>query len=247
MSTFAPAGWTRPAIPQSRFADRMARAQAGARARGVEALLIGVGPDLAYQAGYAAMPLERLTMLVVPASGPVTLVVPRLEASPAQGCPAAAGGHVAVATWEETEDPVACVARLLSAKVERLAVSDRLWSIHLLHFQAALPAASFEPASLVLRDLRIIKDDDEIALLRLAAEAADRVIHEVAHGRLVGRTEEDVAREIRDRLIVEGHDSAEFAIVGSGPNSASPHHEPSDRVIRAGEPIVLDIGGPFGG
>ena len=45
----------------------------------------------------------------------------------------------------------------------------------------------------------------------------------------------------------EGHELAEFAIVGSGPNSASPHHEASERLIRAGEPVVLDIGGALGG
>ena len=238
---------SRPAIPAGRYRERLARAQAGARARGLDALLVGVGPDLRYLAGYAAMPLERLTMLVVPAEGPVTLLVPRLEAAPARACPAAAAGTVAIATWEETEDPVGRVRELLPRGVARLGVSDRLWAIQLLRFQAALPAAVFEPASLVLRDLRIVKDADEVALLRLAAQAADRVIHEVAHGRLVGRSEADVAREVRDRLVAEGHDSAEFAIVGSGPNSASPHHEASDRVIRGGEPIVLDIGGPLGG
>lgn len=237
----------RPATPASRFADRIARAQAGARARQLDALLVGVGPDLVYLAGYRAIPLERLTMLVVPAEGPVTLVVPRLEAAPARGCPAVAGGHVAIATWEEIEDPVALVRRLLPGVVGRLAASDRLWALHLLRLQAALPATVFEPASVVLRDLRIVKDADEVALLRLAAQAADTVVHEIAHGRLVGRTEVDVAREVRDRLIAAGHDSAEFAIVGSGPNSASPHHEASDRVIRPGEPIVLDIGGPLGG
>ena len=93
----------------------------------------------------------------------------------------------------------------------------------------------------------MIKDADEIALLTLAAQAADRVVAQIAAGRLVGRTEADVAREVRERLLAEGHDEAEFAIVGSGPNSASPHHEASDRVIQAGEPIVLDIGGTLGG
>jgi Xaa-Pro aminopeptidase len=83
--------------------------------------------------------------------------------------------------------------------------------------------------------------------LRLAAHAADRVIGQIAAGRLIGRTEADVSREIRERLVAEGHDSAEFAIVGSGPNSASPHHEASERVIQAGEPLLLDIGGPLGG
>ncbi len=247
MSATSTVASTRPTIPAARYAERIARAQAGARARGLDALLVGVGPDLRYLAGYPAMPLERLTMLVVPAEGPVTLLVPRLEAAPARACPAAAGGDVTLATWEETEDAIACVRRLLPSAVTRLGVSDRLWALHLLRLQAAMPSVVFEPASLVLRDLRVVKDADEIALLRLAAQAADGVIHEVAHGRLVGRTEADVAREIRDRLVAQGHDSAEFAIVGSGPNSASPHHEASERVIRAGEPIVLDIGGPLGG
>jgi Xaa-Pro dipeptidase len=67
------------------------------------------------------------------------------------------------------------------------------------------------------------KDDAEIALLRLAAEAADRVIGQVSHGPLIGRTEAEVSREIRERLVTEGHELAEFAIVGSGPNTASPH------------------------
>ena len=243
----APAGSPRPVIPATRFAERIARAQATARARGLDALLVGVGADLAYLTGYAALPLERLTMLVVPAEGPVTLVAPRLEATPARGCPAVAAGAAAVATWEETEDAVARVRELLPGSPARIGVSDRLWALHLLRLQAALPGAAFEPGSLTLRRLRIVKDTDEIALLRMAAQAADIVIHEVAHGRLVGRTEADVAREIRERLVAQGHDSAEFAIVGSGPNSASPHHEASDRVIRRGEPIVLDIGGPLGG
>jgi Xaa-Pro aminopeptidase len=93
----------------------------------------------------------------------------------------------------------------------------------------------------------MVKDADEIALLRLAAQAADRVVAQIAAGRLVGRTEADVAREVRERLVAEGHEAAHFAIVGSGPNSASPHHEASDRVIEAGEPIVLDIGGTLSG
>jgi Xaa-Pro aminopeptidase len=247
MSSDLAAGPSRPAIPAARFGERIARARAAAGACGLDALLVGVGPELLYLAGYPAMPLERLTMLVLPASGPATLLVPRLEAAPARGCPAAVAGDVAVATWEETEDAVARVRDLLPPSPARLGVSDRLWAFHLLRLQAALPGSTFEPASLTLRELRIVKDADEIALLRLAAQAADRVVHEVVHGRLVGRTEADVAREVRDRLVAEGHDRADFAIVGSGPNSASPHHEASERVIRPGEPIVLDIGGPLGG
>lgn len=242
---FVPA--VKPEIPAARYAERLARAAEGARAAGLGALLVGVGSDLRYLAGYEAMPLERLTMLVVPAGGRPSLVVPRLEAAPAAGCPAAAAGAVRLETWEETEDPIAHVRGLVGAGAAHCAVSDGLAARFLLGLQAALPGTTFTLASAVLRDLRVVKDADEIALLRLAALAADCVVDEIAYGRLVGRTELDVAREVRDRLVALGHDRADFAIVGSGPNSASPHHGASDRVIRGGEPIVLDIGGPFGG
>jgi Xaa-Pro aminopeptidase len=243
----AAAAPSRPATSARVYWERIARAQAGARARALGALLVGVGPDLVYLTGYAAMPLERLTMLVVPAEGQPTLLVPRLEETPARGCPASASGAVALATWEETEDAFARVGELVPGRVRRVAISDRVWALHLLRLQGALPGVEFEPASLTLRELRIVKDSDEVALLRLAAQAADRVVHEVAHGRLIGRSEAAIAREVRDRLVAEGHDSAEFAIVASGPSSASPHHEASGRVVRPGEPIVLDIGGQFGG
>ena len=93
----------------------------------------------------------------------------------------------------------------------------------------------------------MVKDPVEVDLLRLAGAAADRVVDQIASGRLVGRTEADVADEVRERLRAEGHEIAQFAIVASGPNSASPHHEASERVIQPGEPIVLDIGGTYGG
>ena len=244
----------RPIIPPTRFGERIAAARRLTSQAGLDALLVGVGPDLDYLAGYHAMPLERLTMLVVPAAGPPTLVAPRLEVTPARGCPAVSGGFVEVASWQETDDPVALVGRLAAealgrpvGSLTRLGISDRLWAMHVLKIAERFPAARLESAGEVLRELRMIKDTDEIELLRLAAEAADRVVEQIAAGPLVGRTEADVAREVRERLLAEGHDLAEFSIVGSGPNSASPHHEASERVIRAGEPIVLDIGGAVGG
>jgi Xaa-Pro aminopeptidase len=240
---------TRPSIPPARYRERLDRVVRATADAGFDALLVGVGPDLRYLTGYEALPLERLTMLVIaPGDDPIRLVVPRLEEPAARaGCRT----DVPIGTWEETDDPHALVASIVhdraGAGALRLGVSDRLWAYHLLQLQRALPGAGFESATHALRTLRITKDADEIALLRLAAQAADRVVAQIAAGPLVGRTEADVAREVRERLIAEGHEEAHFAIVGSGPNSASPHHEASERVIQAGEPIVLDIGGTLGG
>jgi Xaa-Pro aminopeptidase len=232
-------------IPPSRYAQRLDAARAALRERGAAALLVGVGPQLRWLTGYAAMPLERLTMLVLPAEGPATLVVPRLERDPAGRAPASAGGLLTIATWGETDDATLAVAAALPAAAGsgRLLLSDHLWALHVVRLQARFPGASFGLATEALREVRAVKDADEIALLRAAGAGADRVVLAIAAGRLVGRTEADVAREVRERLLDEGHELAEFAIVGSGPNSASPHHEASERVIGAGEAIVLDLGG----
>ena len=235
-----------PTIPAERYRDRQERASAAAREHGMDALFIGVGPDLRYLTGYAAHESERLTLLIIDTSAPPTvLVLPRLEQAAARD---GLGLELETSAWGETEDPYELVAsgRRGAGKTLVIGVSDRLWTSHFLRLSRALPA-EYRAASTVIRDVRMAKDADEIELLRLAAHAADRVVDQIAAGRLVGRTEADVAREVRDRLIAEGHESADFAIVASGPNSASPHHTASDRAIQAGEPIVLDIGGVRGG
>jgi Xaa-Pro aminopeptidase len=243
-------------IPAARYGARLAAARVEAQAAGLDVLCIGVGADLRYLTGYEALPLERLTMLLVPAADgvPLTLVAPRLEATPARTCPAAADGAVEVVTWEETDDPMALVASRVSDGLGRdavdlrsVAVNDSLRAAFVLGLQRVFPTATFVVASTVLRRLRMRKDGDEVALLRRAAQAADRVVLAIANGTLVGRTEADVAREVRERLLAEGHEVSEFSIVASGPNSASPHHDAGERVIRGGEPIVLDIGGQVEG
>ncbi len=234
----------RPVIPAERYAARLTAATAAVSAAGIDAAFVGVGSDLRYLTGYAAMPLERLTMLVlVPGRAPVC-IVPRLELGAAE---AGIRTGLEIVTWDETDDPYARAVHGLRPEA-RIAASDTMLAMHLLRLQAAVgPRAEWSLASAILRDLRMVKDPDEIALLHLAARAADRVVAQIAAGRLIGRTEADVAGEVRERLVAEGHEAAHFAIVGSGPNAASPHHEASERVIAAGEPIVLDIGGSLGG
>src|SRR5215210_2540867 len=107
-------------------AERMERVRARMADLGVEALLLSLGADLPWLTGYEAMPLERLTMLALPADGHATLVVPRLE--------------------------------------------------------AAIPRAIWRPASDVTGPLRAVKDDHEVAALRRAAAAADRVAVDLVGG-----------------------------------------------------------------
>jgi Xaa-Pro aminopeptidase len=89
----------------------------------------------------------------------------------------------------------------------------------------------------------VVKDADEVAALRAAAHAVDAVAAEMRGRPFGGRTEADVSRELVDRMLEHGHQRANFAIVGSGPNGASPHHDASGRTIGDGDLVVCDFGG----
>ena len=224
---------------------RMAAVRERMSSLAIDTLLLSIGADLPWVTGYTAMPLERLTMLVLPVDGDATLVVPALEAPRVNPRPEL----FTLRPWDEGEDPVEIVTGAVGRSRRRLAVSDRTWATFLLALQSTLPRATWTTSSRVLGPLRAEKDPAEILALRQAAAAADRVATELMRGGipLVGRTEADVARELGDRLVAEGHESVNFAIVGSGPNSASPHHHPGSRRIERDEAVVCDFGGTMDG
>ena len=207
---------------------------------GVDVCLLSVGADLPYLIGYEAMPLERLTMLVLPREGDPTLVVPRLEASRVEHDP----GLFHLVAWEETEDPVALVAGLMGSP-DVVAIGDQTWARFLVELQAHLPGVRWRKASGVIAALRAVKSLPEIKALARASAAADRVAGALQAGEipLVGRTEAEVSAEIGRRLIAEGHRKVNFAIVAAGANAASPHHEAGDRVIEHGQVVLCDFGG----
>ncbi|WP_018680839.1 M24 family metallopeptidase [Actinokineospora enzanensis] len=219
---------------------RLERARGAAAEHGAEALVIAPGSDLRYLIGGSGSSFERLTALVVTA-GEAVLVVPKLEAPGYAGVPLAELG-VRVATWVDGEDPYRLVAGLLGAPA-RIAVGDVLPALHLLPLRDALPGVEQVLAGSVLRGLRMRKDAAEVAALRAAGEAIDRVHARMGEWLRPGRTEAEVGADISAAIVAEGHARTEFVIVGSGPNGASPHHDVSDRVISAGDVVVIDIGG----
>ncbi len=151
------------------YQSRRKRASEGLRARGLAALLLSPGSDLAYLAGYRVFASERLTCLVVSAEGDATLVVPELESPRAK----AAAPDLPQRTWNETDDPYALVARLVAAPGD-VAVADQMWSLFVLRLQAALRGRGFQLASDITRGLRMCKDGYEREALRTVSAAADR-------------------------------------------------------------------------
>jgi Xaa-Pro aminopeptidase len=124
-----------------------------------------------------------------------------------------------------------------------------MWARFLVELLPQLPATTFRRAVDVVGPLRMVKDAAEIDALRAAGAAADRVADQLHAGEipLVGRTEAEVSADISARLIAEGHDRVNFAIVAAGANAASPHHHRSDRVIARDELVLCDFGGTMAG
>jgi Xaa-Pro aminopeptidase len=226
--------------------DRVHAARAVADELGVDVVVVTPGSDLRYLSGYSAHAMERLTALAVPRRGEPLLVVPRLEAPMVDASPAGALGLELLA-WDETDDAFALLAAAVTARLgsapTRVAVGARTWAEHALGIQRALPGSALELASPVLDRLRMVKTPAEVAELALAGAAIDRVHARMAEWLRVGRTEAEVGADVAAAILAEGHVAVDFTIIGSGPNGASPHHELSDRVVEAGDLVVVDIGG----
>ncbi len=220
---------------------RLRRTAERASELGIDALIVAPGPDLVYLSGYEAPPLERLTALVVrPGSDPI-LIVPTLERPRAQD--SGAGAVADIVDWPDGAYPYETVRSVLSSSVGTVGVSDRLWALHLLGIQRAVPDAAFGSAARVISPLRAVKDPYEVDLLQFVASAADRAFDRIVKEPFAGRAERDVAADLAAFLVDEGHEVPLFTIVAGGPNSASPHHEPGERVIAPGDAVVLDFGG----
>ena len=228
------------------YADRLRRTVAEAAARGIGALLVTPSVDYEYLLGYRAPALERLTCLILPVEGPPTLVLPRLELPLARHALGALADGLELVPWDETDDPFQLVSSHLVGAL-RVGLQDQMWSRFVLRLRALLDPAELVDASPAIGAIRRIKQPEEVDRLRAVAAAADEAMRGITSEQLSGRTEAEVSRRINSLLLDAGHDSADFAIVGSGPNSASPHHEPGDRVIGAGDAVVLDIGGTRAG
>ncbi|MGN7779972.1 M24 family metallopeptidase [Mycolicibacterium sp. 22603] len=231
------------------YAHRLRDAAAGAAAAGLSGLIITPGYDLRYLTGSRAQTFERLTALVLPADGSTpTVVVPRLELAALRESAVPDLG-VTVRDWVDGEDPYALVVAALGPGAAAddppaTAVTDSMPALHLLPLADILGRVPVL-ATDVLRRLRMIKDASEIDALRNAGAAIDRVHARVPGFLIPGRTEAEVAADIAEAIVAEGHSEVAFIIVGSGPNGADPHHECSDRVLCTGDIVVVDIGGPY--
>ncbi|MCH1512154.1 MAG: Xaa-Pro peptidase family protein [Acidimicrobiales bacterium] len=226
------------------FSDRLTKARNAMDENNIDALLLSVGADLPYFTGYEAMPLERLTMLVVPKESQAKLIVPALEAPRVVE-------HSEIFTlhaWTESQDPIDLVADQLGA-ARSVAIGDTTWTRFTIELLNQIPDLDLHRANNITSPIRSIKSLEELERLKTAASAVDRIAARLQNGEidLIGQTESQVSKELGRQIIEEGHHRVNFAIVAAGANAASPHHEPGSRVIQENEVVLCDFGGTWVG
>jgi Xaa-Pro aminopeptidase len=112
----------------------------------------------------------------------------------------------------------------------------------------AAPDVEWVATKDLVENLRIVKDEGEIALMRRAARIADEGVEFLCKTLRPGMTEREAAWELEAFMRTHGADKIAFdLIVGSGPGGAEPHHHADSHEIQAGEPIVLDLGAQVNG
>lgn len=229
---------------RNRHYERLDGLRAALRAEGVDLVILGPSADLFYLTGFDAHLSERLNLLIVPAFGQVSLVVPSLEAPLIGDARELAEVH----TWSDHEDPYALAASLIGGVDGKLvAVGNQLWSAFLLRLREHLPHGEWREASPLIRPLRMVKDDAELAHLTEVSRLTDEAWEEfIAGPPLTGLTEREALERLTGLTTKRGISNI-WGICASGPNAASPHHSTGTREIGMGDAVIFDWGGQFEG
>lgn len=223
--------------------QRLDRARREMAQQSIDLLAIPPGDDLRYLTGFSPKADERPCYLFLSGEA-VTFLVPELNAKQS-----ASAMNVPMLTYTDADGPARVLAdargRLGSRK--RIGVGDTMRADALLLLQQQWRDAQFIPASAVLASLRMRKAPSEIDALRRAAATADAAVQAAWRALRPGVTETELASAAEAAFHSAGASEVTFAIVGSGPNSAFPHHHTSTRQAKAGEPVLFDLGSKMDG
>jgi Xaa-Pro dipeptidase len=216
------------------YRERQAKLRAEAKSRGLDALFVTPSTNLAYSANLAIGRSERLTALLLFADGPAVLVTPSFEEANHKRSAVADE----VKTWQEEEDPIALVAKLVSGK-KNLGIEGSTAFGTVTALAAATPV-KIEDATPVFDALRMVKSAEEQAFIREAAKRTNMAI-DATHRRMhAGMTENEVSKILDEefsKLGVRGGGLVQF-----GPDSAFPHGGPAERRLAKGDAVLIDCG-----
>ena len=224
----------------SRFATRRRRLGGVLADAGLDALVVSHLPNVRYLTGYVG----SNGIAVISRDRACLLTDSRYAVSAREQVDADV--DVVIGPGDLTVHIARAVAELApggSVGLEALHVSIARGQQLTAAIQTTDPGVNVSPGLGHVEQLRLVKDDDEIAAIERAAGMTDRALARVLEHGLVGRSEREVAFALQTELFVEGAEGPSFEIiVATGPNGAKPHAVPGARVIGDGELVVIDLG-----
>lgn len=207
--------------------------------QGLDAYFACTPVSMGYLADFWEDAHERFMVLAINTQGQTKLICPRLSANQAKRV-----GISNISDWADGEDPLALLQELASEwglKTGIVAVDGEMRAAQLLRLQETLPACLFKNGDTVLGSLRVVKDDQEIALLMKASQIADQAYIQVLSRLKLGMTELEIASLTKDCMKNLGGEPT-FCIAAIGEGSAEPHHLNCDRRLAAGDMLLMDFG-----
>jgi Xaa-Pro dipeptidase len=228
-----------PPITAAERMSRLTRARELMQRQGIGAVLVESGPSLDYFTGIQWWRSERLTGVVIPASGDPIIVTPFFEQPTIKEMLAV---PAEIRTWQEDEEPLKLVADFLKERkvaafpvgfeeTNRFFLEDRL--------KQQLPALKVVSANPVVRTLRMIKSPAELALMQAAADIMAASLRYAGERTRDGMTPTEI-----DALIAAANKRLGSAYDGGliliGEASAYPHGSRQATVVRPGEVVLLD-------
>jgi Xaa-Pro aminopeptidase len=207
--------------------------------QGIDAFFGWSETTFEYLRGLKEHPGHRFIVLGYNDKGEEAMICGALSESQARRA-----GVVDVRSWKDGEDPKRLFHDLCqewNLRSAVISVDEDMPALLLLQLQAVLPAALFKDGGPILAALRRTKKPEEIALMRKAAQIADKAYDEVKPKIKIGMTERQVEGMLFDAMISRGG-TPNFGIVGAGAGGAEPHHATSDAVLQNGDVVVLDFG-----
>ncbi len=220
------------------YEQRFFRAQELLKEQALAAVMVTAPQNFFYFSGTRLDSHERLQAIVIPQTGAPTLIVHEMFEQQIE-----MPQNVEKVFWQDGNDSIALLAEILPTE-GKIAI-DNLWpSGNLIQLMAKAGGLKYVAGDLILAALRVIKDEYEIKLLKESGKLTDQVMDSLVNFLKPGVTEKEVADEVLRLYKEKGVEQPAFnPIVGFGKNGAIPHHEPDDTVLKAGDTVVIDMGG----
>ncbi|WP_108671278.1 M24 family metallopeptidase [Peribacillus acanthi] len=228
--------------------DKKNKLQNWLKEKEIDVAFVTSTDNVFYLSGFHSNPHERLLGLMTFQEGESILICPKMEIEEARH----AGWNEEIIGYTDIEDPW----EFIQAAVKKRGFTIRQAAIEKEHMnveryeklQATFSSPQLFSVEEVLRELRMVKSEDEMKLIREACKLADFAIEVGVSEIKEGKTEMDILAAIEFELKKKGVNQMAFStMVLTGANAASPHGTPGQTKIQKGDLVLFDLGVVYNG